>query len=377
MVKLPGSLLVSAAAWERETQRLIYMQADYAGGELSSSSAALFRQALGGTAQKIAWSPVFSVVLDLLPPNRVVFGGRSSRQNLKEIPIAPGLTNDERFLTHGSSTDRQPTYARDGQAVIFSSNRAGNLDLWSLSWSLSRRTGSLKRLTDDPHDDWDPALSPDGRYLLWSSNRTGQFEIWMVNADGMNPRQVTHGGLDCENPCMTPDGNWIVYIVIAKQKVGIWKIRPDGTDAAQLTASNRGIPEISPDGKYIAYFFSSTTERALRVISLESGKPIPFEIVIPIHKQTDAAIGRLRWMPDGRAIAFLGQDERGVNGVYVQDFVPGKDTSANRRPLGGFDLENSAESFAISPDGKWLTVAAWEQLFRIMATGPVPSLKSP
>ena len=36
-----------------------------------------------------------------------------------------------------------------------------------------------------------------------------------------------------------------------------------------------------------------------------------------------ANLGRARWMPGGRAIAFIGQNERGVNGLFVQDFVPG------------------------------------------------------
>jgi Tol biopolymer transport system component len=150
-----------------------------------------------------------------------------------------------------------------------------------------------------------------------------------------------------------------------------------GRDRSQaLTDSYRGIPETSPDGQYIAYFFDYSTQRALRVISLQSGQPIPFEMVVPISKQTGAAIGRLRWMPNGRSIAFLGQDDHGVNGVYEQDFAPARDTSASRRQLGGFDPENSTESFGISPDGKWLTVAASEQLFSIMATGSLPSISS-
>jgi TolB protein len=371
IIKLQGPFLVSAPAWDRRSQELIYMQAESAGGELTSSAGSIFRQAPGGVAEKIGWSPTFSVGLDLLPANRVVFGARSQRENLREIRLGTGSKGEaeDRFLTRGSSNDRQPTYSHDGE-VIFSSNRSGNLDLWSISCT----NKSLKRLTDDPADDWDPALSPDGRHLLWSSNSTGQFETWMANPDGTNPHQVTHGGLDCENPCMTPNGDWILYIIVTPGKVGIWKIRPDGTQATQLTSSYRGSPEISPDGKYVASFFSSSVQHVVRVLSLETGKLDGFEIALPIQRQTSVALPRLRWMPGGGAIAFLGQDEHGNNGVYVQDFVPGKDTTASRRKLGGFDRDNSTESFAISPDGQQLTIAAWEQLFSIVATEPIPSL---
>jgi hypothetical protein len=95
---------------------------------------------------------------------------------------------------------------------------------------------------------------------------------------------------------------------------------------------------------------------------------------IPIQKETIASLGRLRWRPGGKEIAFIGPDERGVNGVHVQDFVPGQDTIATRRALGGFDPEYPTESFGVSPDGRRLTVAAWEQLFSIMVTDPLPGL---
>jgi hypothetical protein len=74
-------------------------------------------------------------------------------------------------------------------------------------------------------------------------------------------------------------------------------------------------------------------------------------------------------------LPFVGQDERGVNGVFVQDFVPGRDTTTTRRKLGGFDLENSTETLAISPDGKFLTVGGWEQMFNVMIADGVPGIE--
>ena len=82
-------------------------------------------------------------------------------------------------------------------------------------------------------------------------------------------------------------------------------------------------------------------------------------------------------MPDGRAIAFLGQDERGSNGIYVQDFLPGKDTTATRRRLMGFDPETGAESFGISSDGTHMTVAGWEQATSIMLAQGVAGISPP
>jgi eukaryotic-like serine/threonine-protein kinase len=73
-------------------------------------------------------------------------------------------------------------------------------------------------------------------------------------------------------------------------------------------------------------------------------------------------MGRAHWMPDGRSIAFLGQDDKGVNGVFVQDFAPGRDTSATRRKLTGFDPEVEAETFGLSRDAHRIALAGREMV---------------
>ncbi|HYA53351.1 MAG TPA: hypothetical protein VEG33_19555, partial [Streptosporangiaceae bacterium] len=114
---------------------------------------------------------------------------------------------------------------------------------------------------------------------------------------------------------------------------------------------------------YVLYgSFSGTTGGGprggwVRVSRLSDGRPLPFEIAPPAVRFTAVNLGRARWMPGGRAIAFLGQDERGVSGVFVQDFDPARDTSGTRRPLAGFDPETTAETFGISPDGTRIAVA--------------------
>jgi hypothetical protein len=89
-------------------------------------------------------------------------------------------------------------------------------------------------------------------------------------------------------------------------------------------------------------------------------------------KETAAILGRCRWMmPDGKALVFLGQNADGVNGLFIQEFTLGVDTSITRRPLAGFDPDNS-ESFGISPDGQFITIASWEQFDGIMNTENLP-----
>jgi len=113
-------------------------------------------------------------------------------------------------------------------------------------------------------------------------------------------------------------------------------------------------------------------------VHVADGSPEPFEVRLPIRNaKTGGSVGRSRWMPDGRAIAFIGQNEQGINGIFVQEFAPGKDASATRRPLCCFDQESATESFGISPHGSCMTVAMWEKVFSLVSAERVPSVLPP
>ena len=161
-----------------------------------------------GAATTLLHSPNHSLGLDIVAPGRIVLDVFSNHPNLREIPLhSKSNQAPSRWLTQGSSQDREPVYSADGEWILFTSNRSGNLDLWEVS----TKTNALRRITDNPADDWDPAFTSDGKNILWSSNRSGHLEIWMANEDGNGARQVTNDGADAENPTMTRDGNWIVY----------------------------------------------------------------------------------------------------------------------------------------------------------------------
>jgi Tol biopolymer transport system component len=155
-----------------------------------------------------------------------------------------------------------------------------------------------------------------------------------------------------------------VYGSTRPGEAGIWRARSDGSDPKLLAGGLFGIPHISPDGHHVLYmgFSSILVSTGVRVVRLADGAPIDFEIVAETIRPTTANVGRAAWMPDGRAIAFLGQDEKGVNGIYVQDFVPGRNTASTRRPLTGFDSIVDAETFAVAPDGKTVAISGREMV---------------
>jgi Tol biopolymer transport system component len=315
-------------------------------------------------------------ILDILGPGRIVFDARSQRENLQEIRLGEGpAAAAEQWLTQGNSADRQPTYSPDSEWILFSSTRSGNLDLWMIS----TKTGAVRRVTDDGAEDWDPGFTRDGQKILWSSNRSGAFEIWTMERDGSGARQVTSARLDAENPTATPDGAWIVFNQGAGAAQGVWKIHPDGTGGARLVAASTGLPELSPDGRYVSLRVNLRVDLCgIRVVRLADGSPTRFRSDLRRRfGMIGNSIGRSRWMPDGKAIVFVGQDDRGAHGLYIQNFDPDRDTSASRRPLLGFDPKTTLESFGISPDGTRLTAAGPEQVSGLMIAENVPAVVPP
>jgi Tol biopolymer transport system component len=346
--------LIGQVAWEPSGEALFYTQIAVVSTADFSGVSRLVRQRLrGGEAVTVAAfpRPIGVGGLVVLGAGRIVLDTDASRENLREQTLGAGAAATDRFLTHGDATDRQPCYSPDGEWILFSSARIGNFDLWKISAS----TSALHRVTDHPDDDWDPAWTLDGTRLLWSSNRTGHFEVWIANSDGSSPRQLTQDGVDAQNPTATPDAEWIVYASANPAHGGLWKIRSDGSQATRLVAGEVTHPEVSPDGRHALYFTrSSDGVRALRVHSLLDNQPEKFEI-------TGVSDARARWLPHGRAIAFVEYGDQWRRGVFVQDFAPGRDTSSSRRRLAGFDPELDTESFGIAPDGARIVLAqiAW------------------
>ena len=319
--------------------------------------------------------------VEVVKDETLVFGATRIRQLLWEQEVQGGrAVEPRRVLLEGESRDRQPIYSPDGSRIRFASNRTGNLDLWELELG----SGRLRQLTDDPSQDWDPGFAADGEGLLWSSDRSGAFEIWSATSDGSGARQLSDDGFDAENPTSAQGGDWIVYASTNPEKYGIWRMRADGTSPELALAGDYFQAEVSNDGRWIAVLTLEphNLRNVLSVVELETGRLAPFKVDVKADRDHPIVPGRMRWVSDCAlsqepAIAFLGVDDEGRTGVFLQDFHPERDTSATRRSLAGFHDELITESFDIAPDGSRITLAMVEIRRRLMLAEGVGGVLAP
>ena len=142
-------------------------------------------------------------------------------------------------------------------------------DIWI--WDLARES-PLRRLTFDPAIDQAPVWTPDGRRIVFASLRAGAANLFMQAADGTGVVERLTMGADDQTPAwVAPDGTGIVGWVVTPKTKGdvVWfplKSSPVQSGAAQVSGAKLAgpeplvgtpamefNPEISPDGRYMAY----------------------------------------------------------------------------------------------------------------------------
>jgi serine/threonine protein kinase/Tol biopolymer transport system component len=356
--QFPSGSLNSGVRWDGNDALIFAWSPTQAGrGEVT-----LNRLTLGSAKPQAVFSFIsLPQRAEVAGPGVLLFDGGGNHRNITEVKSDGTLGH---ALTGGPSIDRQPAFSPDGRRIVFSSDRSGSLDLWSLEAA----TGAVRRLTFDAADDWDPHWSPDGKQLLWSSNRGGHFEVWIADVDGTGARQVTADGVDAENPTMSADGAWIVYSSANPAHSGIWKIRPDGSDAAQLLKGRYQLPELAPKTGWIAATETglAVAVHPIRIFLLEDGGTVGEISVVG----RGGNIGRCRWMPDGRTLVVWAENGAHERVLYRQPIVPGRDTTSERVQVAIGDEQRKIETFGVSPlDGRIVISAGWGDTDLMLAEG--------
>ena len=180
-------------------------------------------------------------------------------------------------LTKTNGYDAEATISPNGKKIVFTSERDGDLELYSMDTNGK----NVKRLTNEPGYDGGAFYSPDNKMIVYrGSHPTDQalvkrdkellaqhlivptvFEVWTMNADGSNKRQVTKLNAASFAPFFTPDGKRIIFCTnyfatdAKKRNFDLALINIDGTGLERVTYNESfdGFPMFSPDGKKLVF----------------------------------------------------------------------------------------------------------------------------
>ena len=102
---------------------------------------------------------------------------------------------------------RHPAISHDGRTVAFA--YAGDI------WIVGAEGGAARRLTVNPAYDANPVFSPDGSQIAFSSDRAGQADIFVIDTAGVNePWQLTYHGASDRPVGWTNDGAEVVFLSV-------------------------------------------------------------------------------------------------------------------------------------------------------------------
>ena len=222
-----------------------------------------------------------------------------------------------------------------------------DLDVWALNWDGS----NLRNLTEGSvANDAHPSWSPDGKQIVFDSDRSGTPQLYVMNADGSNPKALTHDVLQNTEPKWSPDGKWIAYYCRQGIDIQICVISPDGQPAGEPISGTTPVwsPLTEEGGVHLAFLCFQRTQSDICTVEPD-GSHLVNLTNNPADEHSPA------WSPDGNWVAFVSNPDEDVD-VYKVCVTCRGDFTAIRLT----DEVRSADAPAWSPDGKW--VAYWDSI---------------
>ena len=178
-------------------------------------------------------------------------------------------------LTSEEGYDAEATVSPNGDKIIFTSTRSGDLELYTMNLDGSE----VVQITDELGYDGGAFFSPDGSKIVWRASRPQteeeikeykellsqglvqptQMELYVANADGSEARKITSLGNANWAPYFTPDNERILFSSNHASQRGfpfnLFLVNLDGSGLEQVTFDDTfdSFPMFSPDGKYLVW----------------------------------------------------------------------------------------------------------------------------
>lgn len=192
-----------------------------------------------------------------------------------DIFIADQKGTIKKQLTNSAGYDAEATVSPKGDKIVFTSDRSGDLELWTMNIDGTNQ----KQITFGLGYDGGAFFSPDGKRLVFRASRPTTeaeikeykdylaqhlvapttMELYTCNVDGSDLKQVTHLGKANWAPFFHPGGKKIIFSSNHHSKKGydfqLFIINDDGTELEQITNESmfNAFPMFSPDGKKLIY----------------------------------------------------------------------------------------------------------------------------
>lgn len=195
--------------------------------------------------------------------------------NTFDIFVADLKGETRRQLTFEPGYDAEATVSPKGDKIVFTSDRSGDLELYTMNLDGS----NVKQVTFGLGYDGGAFFSPDGTKLVFRASRPKteaeiaeykdflskglvaptNMEIYVCNVDGSDLKQITQLGKANWAPFFHPSGKKIIFSSNHASERGydfnLYMINLDGSGLEAITHESKfnAFPMFSPDGKKLVF----------------------------------------------------------------------------------------------------------------------------
>ncbi len=332
--------------------------------------------------------------LDVSPNgNQIVF------DLLGDIYSISATGGTAKALKEGLAFEVQPRFSPNGKQILYTSDLGGGDNVWLMNTDGS----DAKQLTKEKFRLMNnPVWMPDGEYFVarkhFTSTRSlGAGEMWMYHKTGGSGLQLTekkNKQQDVNEPCVSPDGRYVYFSEDMypggyfqynkdpnKQIYVIKRYDREKGKVENIITGPGGAhrPQISPDGKLLAYVTRVRTKTVLYIHNLETGEEWPaFDGLGKDQQEAWAIFGvytGYNWFPDNQHVAIWGKGKlwkvniKSCNATPIPFKVNAKhkmmETLKNEYPAHEDEFKAHVIRHAkTSPDGKTLVFNAIGYLWK-------------
>ena len=332
--------------WSPDSQRVLVPR--WTGTEGSSDGALEAVSLAGGSPSTILTIPGAEWVWPCWAPDgRILYavlessGGGVSLWEVRADLSAGRPLGQPRRIAHEAGVRQHPHLSLSGDGkrmavvktirqtdVYVGDFQAGGLQL-----------SNVHRLTLDERDDAPNSWTADGKAVLFTSNRRGDNDIFVQRLDEQSAEAIASGPGDQASPVLTPDGEWILYTTPGEEKKGelpersLMRVRSSGgppefvmklADADVLCASRPGggcVLNRSDQGKKVFLAFDPLKGAGRELVRVDS--PQGFQ-------SWDLA-------PDGRRVALGSSESR----IWITSLDNGRSEEVPLKGLRGDEVDLS------------------------------------
>src|SRR6201985_248720 len=245
--------------------------------------------------------------------------------DIYSLPIGGGKAV---LLAGGKSFEVQPRYSPDGKLISYTSDKEGGDNIWVMNADGTNKHSITKenfRLLNNA------SWTSDGQYLVarkhfTASRSLGAGEMWLYHKTGGDGIQLTkrkNDQQDAGEPVVSPDGKYVYWSEDVtpgpdfqynkdpyKGIYAIKRLNRQTGDIETVTGGAGGAcrPQISPDGKLLAFVKRVRLKSVLYLRTLATGEEWPvYDELSHDQQETWAIFGvypNFAWTPDSKNLIF-------------------------------------------------------------------------